>query len=626
MFPLRQVFSSPGQHNFSQHGIIKFPFGKSVRMQHYIRYTDSPHGQRRDLQNLRRMFPYIWDYRGRVILALTALIVAKVAMVGVPFVLKHVVDHLDIAPGQVLVLPLALLLAYGALRLVSSLFNELRDAVFARVRYHAMRRISNQVLQHLHNLSLRYHLEKRTGGISRDLERGAGSLSSILNYLVFNILPTIAEFSLVAVILLSTYEARFSIAIFTTVFVYVVFTLWVTEWRMHFRHEMNRLDSKANAQAVDSLLNYETVKYFNNEQLEQSRYDNTVARWENAAVKSQTSMSLLNFGQGSIISIGVTIIMIFAGQGVVAGKLTIGDLVLVNTLMLQLFMPLGFLGIVYRQLKYALADMDLMFGLLDREAEIKDQADAKELIVKSGDVEFRHVNFSYNPDRQILFDVDFKIPAGKKIAIVGPSGSGKSTLARLMFRFYEPDSGSIHIDGQDIRSVTQVSLHQAIGIVPQDTILFNDTIFYNIQYADPSATREQVIEAAKTADIHNFIDALPQGYETIVGERGLKLSGGEKQRVAIARVILKNPKILIFDEATSSLDSQSEQAILSALQSVATNHTTLAIAHRLSTIIDADCIYVLKDGRIVERGTHTELLELQKDYATLWALQQDEAG
>jgi len=556
---------------------------------------------------------------------LLALVISKVAMVGVPFILKYVVDHLDISAGVVLVLPLALLLAYGALRLTSSLFNEVRDAVFARVRYHAMRRISNQVLQHLHKLSLRYHLEKRTGGISRDLERGAGSVSSILNYLVFNIIPTAAEFLLVAIILLGKYETRFSIAIFITVTVYVFFTLWVTEWRMHFRHEMNRLDSKASGQAVDGLLNYETVKYFNNEELEQTRYDKTVSAWEDAAVKSQTSMSLLNFGQGGIIAVGVTIIMIFAAQGVVSGQLTIGDLVLVNALMLQLFMPLGFLGIVYRQLKYALADMDLMFKLLEREQEIKDAPNAKPLQVSRGIVEFSHVDFAYNPDRQILRDVSFEIPAGEKIAIVGPSGSGKSTLARLLFRFYEIDGGVIRIDGQDIREVTQESLRKAIGIVPQDTVLFNDTIKYNIQYAKPEASEAEVIQAAQMAHIHEFISKLPQGYETVVGERGLKLSGGEKQRVAIARVILKNPKILVFDEATSSLDSQSEQHILAALHDVAQDHTTLVIAHRLSTVIDANKIYVLEHGKIIESGQHSQLLAHDGLYAKLWALQQDQA-
>ncbi|MGD8925957.1 MAG: ABC transporter ATP-binding protein/permease, partial [Thioalkalispiraceae bacterium] len=571
-------------------------------MQHYIRYTQDPHSERRDVKNLTRMFPFIWEYRGRVLFALLSLVISKLAMVGVPFVLKDIVDSLDLPKGELLVLPILLLLSYGALRLVSSLFNELRDAVFARVRYHAMRTVSKRVLKHLHSLSLRFHLERKTGGISRDLERGAGSLSSILNYLVFNILPTAAEFLLVAGILLTQYESRFAVAIFSTVAIYIVFTFRVTEWRMHFRHEMNQYDSAANSQAIDSLLNYETVKYFNNEKLEHARYDETMSKWETSAVKSQTSMSMLNFGQASIIAVGVTVIMIFAGQGVVNGSLSLGDLVLVNTLMLQLFLPLGFLGIVYRQLKYALADMDLMFKLLEREPEIQDKDDANHLVVSTGNVKFEHVYFSYNQDREILKDVTFEIPAGKKIAVVGPSGSGKSTLARLLFRFYDVSDGHIYIDDQDIRSVTQDSLRQAIGIVPQDTVLFNDTIFYNIQYAKNGASKEEVVQAARLAYVHDFIEGLPQGYDTVVGERGLKLSGGEKQRVAIARVILKNPRILVFDEATSSLDSQSEQAILKALKEVAEDHTALVIAHRLSTIVDADRIYVLENGRIVEQG------------------------
>jgi len=593
-------------------------------MQHYSSYTHEPHAQRRDLGNLARMFPFIWDYRGRVIIALISLVISKLAMVGVPFILKNVIDDLDVKTESLLVLPLVLLLAYGALRLVSSLFNELRDAVFARVRYHAIRAVSNRVLKHLHTLSLRYHLERKTGGISRDLDRGASSLSSILNYMVFNILPTAAEFLLVATILLTQYESRFAIAIFSTVVIYIGFTFLVTEWRMHFRHEMNRLDSTANAQSVDSLLNYETVKYFNNEELEYARYDDTMAKWEEAAVKSQNSMSLLNFGQASIIAIGVTLIMVFAGQGVVDGSLGLGDLVLVNALMLQLFIPLGFLGIVYRQLKYSLADMDLLFKLLERDAEVKDKDDAKAINISRGEVVFDKVNFSYNEDRQILHGVSFIIPAGEKAAVVGPSGSGKSTLARLLFRFYDIDTGCIMIDQQDIRNVTQDSLRKGIGIVPQDTVLFNDSIYYNIQYANNNASKEQVFEAAKYASIHEFIDGLPQGYDTMVGERGLKLSGGEKQRVAIARVILKNPKVLVFDEATSSLDSQSEQTILKALREVAEDHTALVIAHRLSTIVDADRIYVLKEGRIVEQGSHTELLENKALYAELWALQQQE--
>jgi len=593
-------------------------------MRHFISYTENPHAERRDWHNLKRMFPFVWSYRGRVLLALGCLIAAKLAMVSVPFVLKHIVDQLGLPDRSALVLPLALLLAYGVLRLFSSLFNELRDALFARVRFHAMRQVSDRVLQHLHRLSLRFHLERRTGGVARDLERGAGSVSSILNYLVFNILPTAAEFILVAGILIGKYESRFSIAIFGTVAVYIAFTFLITEWRMHYRHEMNRLDSRANSQAIDSLLNYETVKYFNNERLEQRRYDQTLSEWENAAVKSQTSMSLLNFGQGSIIAVGVTFIMIFAGQGVVQGKLTVGDLVLVNTLMLQLFLPLGFLGIIYRQLKYALADMDLMFKLLEREAEIQDRDDAGELLVSQGIVRFENVDFAYQPDRQILHQVSFEIPEGRKVAIVGPSGSGKSTIARLLFRFYEIQAGCISIDDQDISRVTQDSLRQAIGIVPQDTVLFNDSIYYNIQYARPEATREEVVQAARMAHIHDFIESLPQGYDTVVGERGLKLSGGEKQRVAIARVILKNPRILVFDEATSNLDSQSEQAILSSLHEVAQAHTTLVIAHRLSTIVDADRIFVLKDGRILESGRHQDLLANKGLYAELWALQKEE--
>ena len=597
-------------------------------MRHLL-YTRAPETHRQDLQNLKRILPYIWTYKGRVLFALLALILAKVSTVGVPLIFKEIVDTLDSSHTNLtgqdgLVLPVVLFLAYGALRLSSSLFNELRDAVFARVRYGAMHRLSRQVLNHLYQLSLRFHLDRRTGNISRDIERGAMSVSSILNYMVFNILPTIAEFMMVAFILLHQYDVHFTLITFSTVAVYIGFTFAVTNWRMHYRHSMNTLDSKASGQAVDGLLNYETVKYFNNEAYELQRYDDTLDEWERSAVKSQTSMSLLNFGQGAIIAVGLTLIMISAGQGVVAGELTLGDLVLVNTLMLQLFIPLGFLGIIYRMLKHTLADMQQVMQLLDKDVEIKDQAAAKDLQITAGEIRFERVSFFYQPDRQILDDVSFTIRPGEKVAVVGPSGAGKSTLARLLFRFYDVSSGQILIDGQSVDSVTQDSLRRAIGIVPQDTVLFNESIYYNLAYARPDASREEIIQAAKLAHIHELIETLPKGYDTVVGERGLKLSGGEKQRVAIARVILKNPPILIFDEATSSLDSRSEQAINQSLGELSQQHSTLVIAHRLSTIVDADEILVMEQGRIVERGRHNTLLATDSLYAQMWALQQQE--
>ena len=519
---------------------------------------------------------------------------------------------------------MALLIAYGALRLAGGLFNELRDILFARVRYSAMHQMSVDVLEHLHRLSLRFHLERNTGGISSDLTRGTRSLASVLNLMVFSILPALAEFLLVGAILLVRYDWHLMVVILLTVAAYVIFTLSISKWRMSFRHAMNKYESDANGRAVDSLLNYETVKYFNNEKMESEFYNDKLDLWQSSGLKTQISLSALNFGQGAIVTVGVTVIMIFSAKEVAAGNITIGDLVLINTLMLQLFIQLSILGSVYRQLQYSLADMDLVIKLLGRTPEIVDADDAVALEVTDANIRFRDVEFHYNEDRKILNAINFEIPAGKKLAVVGPSGSGKSTLVRLLFRFYEVTGGSIEIDGQAINACTQQSLRREIGIVPQDTVLFNDTIRYNIAYAKPDATDEEVIAAANSADLGELLSRLPNGLDTVVGERGLKLSGGEKQRLAISRVILKAPKIIVFDEATSSLDSQSERAILDALNKISNNATTMVIAHRLSTVVDADEIVVMENGQIVESGTHTNLLSMKGLYHRLWEMQKSD--
>ena len=584
---------------------------------------EKPSVSRNDWRTIRSLLPYLWEFKGRVSLALLLLVMAKLASVAVPLVLKEVIDALD-QPQDMLVLPALLVMGYGVLRLCSTLFGEIRDAIFAKVTQRAIRRVAIKVFDHLHALSLRFHLERQTGGVSRDIERGSRGISFLLNFMLFNILPTLLEIGLVAVILLSNYDIWFSVIIFTTLAAYIALTLIITEWRMIFRRTMNDMDSKANTRAIDSLLNYETVKYFGNESWEAQRYDEHLQKWETAAVRNQTSLAALNAGQSAIIALGVTMLMLLASDGVVKGSMSLGDLVLVNAFMLQLYMPLHFLGFVYREIKHSLADMEKMFTLLMESEEIKDKSGASDLVQGDASVRFENVNFSYEPNRQILFDMSFDISAGHNIAIVGNSGSGKSTISRLLFRFYEVTSGRILVNDQDIRNITQKSLRATIGIVPQDTVLFNESIYYNIAYGRPDASCEEVFEAAKSAHIHNFIESLPDKYETTVGERGLKLSGGEKQRVAIARAILKRPEILIFDEATSALDSKSEKAIQEELKRIAANRTTLTIAHRLSTIADADQILVMDRGKIIERGSHQELLVAKGFYAHMWELQQQE--
>ncbi len=592
----------------------------------------APAVPRSDWSTLKKLAPYVWRWRVRVGLALLCLITAKVANVGVPLVLKNLVDSLTLKPGDpqaVLVVPVAILIAYGALRLSITLFTELREFLFYPVGARIARRIGLETFDHLLSLSLRFHLERQTGGVSRDIDRGSRAIASLLSYLIYNIVPTLVEITLVIVLLSSQFDGWFAAITFSALLIYISFTVTVTEWRTVFRRAMNEQDSKANTKAVDALINYETVKYFSNEKFEQTRYDDNLQQLERASIKSQTSLSLLNLGQSLIIAFAVTLLVWRATVGVVAGTMTLGDLVLVNALMIQLYVPLNFLGVIYREIKQCMIDMEKMFVLLGQHREVADAPGARSLIVDEGGagagVSFRHVRFGYDADRVILHDISFDIPAGKTVAVVGPSGSGKSTLARLLFRFYDVTAGHIEIAGQDIRTVTQHSLRQAIGIVPQDTVLFNDTVEYNIAYGRTGAPRTEVEAAAQAAHIHAFISSTPKGYDTMVGERGLKLSGGEKQRVAIARTLLKNPPILIFDEATSALDSANERAIQAELQSVAANKTALVIAHRLSTVVDAHQILVMDHGRILERGSHAQLLALNGRYAVMWRLQQSSA-
>lgn len=594
--------------------------------------------KRSDWQTLLRLFPYLWEYKWRVLAALSLMVGAKLANVGVPLLLKQLVDAMTPANGlmaqvplaarAVLVVPVALLFGYGLLRLLTALFAELRELVFAKATEGAGRRISLEVFGHLHALSLRFHLERQTGGMTRDIERGTRGVRSLISYSLYSIIPTLIEVALVLSLLAIKFDAWFAIITLVALVFYIIFTVSVTEWRTKFRKKMNALDSTAHSHAMDSLLNYETVKYFNNEAFEARRYDQSLDRYRQAAIKSQTSLSVLNTGQQLIIAASLVAMLWRATQGVVDGRMTLGDLVMVNAFMIQLYIPLGFLGVIYREIKQSLTDLEKMFSLIEQPLEITDAPAAPALQLQGAPaVVFDNVSFAYEAARPILHHVSFTIPAGKTVAVVGASGAGKSTLARLLFRFYDVsnphEGGRITIAGQDIRAVTQTSLRQAIGIVPQDAVLFNDTVAYNIAYGQPTASLEQVQEAARAARIHDFVMATPQGYATMVGERGLKLSGGEKQRVAIARTLLKNPAVVIFDEATSALDSANERAIQSELRAAAHDRTTLVVAHRLSTVVDAHEILVMDAGQIVERGTHAQLLSLGKQYAQMWALQQN---
>ncbi len=588
-------------------------------------------GGRSHWATLRSLLPYIWPrghfgLRVRVVIALLLLTGAKVLMVYTPFLYKGAVDALTPKDGVVLALPLGLIVAYAAARVMSQGFGELRDMVFAKVGQRAIRSVALSTFRHLHALSLRFHIERRTGGLSRVIERGTKGIDFLLRFTLFNILPTLLEILMVGGVLLYNYEVWYAAVTMTTLLIFIVFTFQITEWRLQYRREMNSQDTLANTKAIDSLLNFETVKYFGNEAHEAHRYDSALSRYERAAVKSQTSLTLLNLGQGIIISVGLGIAMVMAAKGVVSGAMTIGDFVFINALLIQLFMPLNFLGFVYREIKQSLVDMEKMFELLTVEAEIVDSDNVLDLEVKAAEIAFENVEFRYDERRGILHDVSFRVPAGKTVAIVGPSGAGKSTISRLLYRFYEVGEGTVRIDGQDVRNVSQASLRAAIGIVPQDTVLFNDTIYYNIRYGRPDASEAEVERAANLAHIHDFIAALPDGYESMVGERGLKLSGGEKQRVAIARTILKNPPILLLDEATSALDTHTEKDIQASLKEISANRTTLVIAHRLSTVVDADEILVLDHGRITERGRHQELLDMDGQYAAMWRRQQEAAA
>jgi ABC-type transport system involved in Fe-S cluster assembly fused permease/ATPase subunit len=583
------------------------------------------------LRTLKEMLPYLWPageagLRRRVVIALGLLVAAKLTTVYVPIILRDAVDALSLPAGEIaLTLPIALLLAYGAARILARAFAEVRDAVFAKVAQHAIREVALQTFRHLHALSLRFHLERQTGGLSRVIERGTKGIEFLLSFVLFNVLPTLLEIVLVAGILWTLFDWRFTAITVVTIVAYVWFTFAATERRIRYRREMNKADTEANTKAVDSLLNYETVKYFGNEGHEARRFDLALADYQKAAVRTRTSLSMLNSGQVAIVSLGMTAMMALAAVGVARGTMTVGDFVMVNAYLMQLSMPLGLLGTVYREIKQSLVDMEVMFGLLHEAAEVTDRPGTPALRVEAGAIAFEKVDFGYDPRRPILHGVDFTVPAGQSVAIVGPSGAGKSTISRILFRFYDVTAGRVTIDGQDIRDVRQASLRAAIGIVPQDTVLFNDTVYYNIAYGRPEASRAEVEAAARLARIHEFVESLPDGYDSVVGERGLKLSGGEKQRVAIARTILKHPRILLFDEATSALDTKTEREIQASLREVSKGHTTLMIAHRLSTVVDADQILVLEAGRIVERGRHHELLAAEGRYAEMWRRQQDAA-